>query len=82
MYVVRWKRTALERVAELWLDSADRNRVTDAVAEIDRLLAIKPSAVGESRSEEVRILFEPPLGVFYEFDESTRTVWVLKVWTF
>ena len=74
MYEVRWKRSALNRATELWLDAPDRTEVTAAVAEIDRLLARNPQEAGESRSDLVRVLFVPPLGVFFDIDEPTRAV--------
>jgi len=82
MYVVRWKRTALDRLTELWLDSNDRTLVTESVSDIDRTLARDPHHSGESRSENTRVLFVPPLGVFFEADELTATVHVLRVWSF
>ena len=82
MYIVRWKRSALSRLTQLWLDALDRTAVTAAVAEIDRLLAGNPHQAGESRSGELRVLFVPPLGVFFEVEEPARTVHVLRVWTF
>jgi len=82
MYIVRWKRSALNRMTELWLDAADRSAITDAVAEIDRLLANNPLHAGESRSEQDRVLFVPPLGVFFEVGGTSHVVQVLRVWTF
>jgi hypothetical protein len=80
-YIVHWKRTALDHLAELWLDAPDRAQITAAVAEIDRLLAARPHDAGESRSDEVRIIFSPPIGVFFEIDERSRAVNVLRVWS-
>ena len=82
MYDVRWKRSALNRATELWLDAPDRSEVTAAVAEIDRLLASNPREAGESRSDSVRVLFVPPLGVFFEIDDLKHTVQVLRAWSF
>jgi hypothetical protein len=82
MYEVRWKRSALDRVAELWLDAVDRQAITDAVDAIDQALISDPINMGESRTGSVRVLFEPPLGVFFEIDEQAKKVQVLKVWTF
>jgi len=82
MYTVRWKRTALDRLTELWLEAADRSAVTAAVDEIDRIFAAEPHDAGESRSDNVRILFVAPLGVFFEIPVASRVVSVLKVWTF
>lgn len=57
MNTVRWKQSALDRLAELWLKAVDREAVNAAVLEIDRLLSSDPHAAGESRSENVRVLF-------------------------
>jgi hypothetical protein len=62
MYVVRWKRTALNRLTELWLESSDRDAMTEAVSEIDRKLASNPNEAGESRSESIRILYRSAAG--------------------
>jgi plasmid stabilization system protein ParE len=82
MYTVRWKRTALDRLTEIWLDAEDRAPINSAVEELDRLLASRPIDVSESRSGEVRVVFCPPLGAFFHVDESTNSVHVLRVWTF
>jgi plasmid stabilization system protein ParE len=82
MHTVRWKRTALDRLTEIWLDASDRAAVNAAVEEIDQLLASKPHEAGESRSEDVRVLFCTPLGAFFEIDDTSNVVHVLRVWTF
>jgi hypothetical protein len=82
MFTVRWKRTALDALADLWLEADDRESVTAAVTEIDRTIARDPHSAGESRSEQIRVLFVPPLGVFFEIDEPHQTVHVLRTWTF
>jgi hypothetical protein len=69
-------------LTELWLAASDRASITAAVDEIDRLLAIDPHGAGESRSEFTRVLFVPPVGVFFEVDDASKVVEVLKVWTF
>jgi plasmid stabilization system protein ParE len=82
MFEVRWKRSTLDRLTELWIGAEDRAAVNDAVDQIDHLLAHNPLDTGESRSGAIRILFEPPLGVFFEIDDRGRVVHVLRVWTF
>jgi hypothetical protein len=82
MYEVRWKRSALDRLTEIWLETSDRAAVNAAVDEIDRTLAANPHDAGESRSEDIRVLFVPPLGVFFELHDDTKKVYVLKVWSF
>jgi hypothetical protein len=84
MYQVEWARTATAALTELWLDSEsdDRDRINDAVARIDKLLAASPEEQGESRAENRRILLAPPLGVIYKTYELDRRVRVLRVWHF
>jgi hypothetical protein len=82
MYTVRWKRTALDLLTELWLESENRSDINEAVEEVDRLLARRPYECSESRSESVRVLFCKPLGVFFAIDESSSSVDVLRVWMF
>ena len=82
MYTVRWKRTALDKLTELWLDATDRVAINNAVEEIDRLLASNPHEAGESRSGDIRVLFCQPLGAFFEIDDARNVVHVLRVWTF
>ncbi len=82
MFDVKWKRTALDRLTEIWLASSDRSEITAAVAEIDGILASDPESAGESRDDSVRILFVAPLGVFFEVQVSKNSVYVLRTWTF
>jgi hypothetical protein len=60
MYTVRWKRTALDHLTELWLQSENRAEINDAVEQIDRLLSRQPVDCSESRSEAIRVLFCKP----------------------
>jgi len=82
MYSVRWKRTALDLLTELWLESANRSKINEAVEEIDRLLARQPYDCSESRSESIRVLFCKPLGVFFTIDDESESVDILRIWTF
>jgi hypothetical protein len=82
MYTVRRNRTALDRLTELWIEASDRAEINTAVEEIDRLLAANPHEAGESRSESIRVVFCQPLGAFFEIDDGSNVVQVLRVWTF
>jgi hypothetical protein len=53
--------------------------ITTAVARIDQALQKNPEAVGESRTEEERILIEAPFTVTFEIRELDYQVWVLTV---
>ena len=51
-----------------------------AAARVDRELASHPATVGESRAEHERVMFEPPLTVYFEVHEDERVVVVTSVW--
>ena len=80
-YTVVWMPTAEDRLAQAWIDAADRPAVTAAANEMDALLRRDPAAVGESRGEKTRLLIVPPLIALFEVEEEDRLVRVLKVWT-
>jgi hypothetical protein len=52
------------------------------VRSIDRQLEVDPDQQGESRSNDLRVLFQPPLDIVYHIHESQQLVRVLLVWTF
>jgi hypothetical protein len=81
-YTVLWMPIAEQRLAAIWTDVTDRNDVTRAVHEIDRILRFRPEAAGESRLEDVRILLEKPLGILFTVSPPDRSVSVLTVWRF
>jgi plasmid stabilization system protein ParE len=78
-FVVNWSRRAEDELADLWVNAQDRNAVTAAANEIERLLARDPLGVGESRVRGQRILFAPPLGALYHVDSRRRVVKVITV---
>lgn len=79
-YSVRWSRQALEFLADIWLANPDaRDEITQAADGVDRLLRTAPDEQGESRDNDRRILFIPPLVVIYRVDESNRTVRILQI---
>jgi hypothetical protein len=80
IFTVSWGPGAVTDLAAIWLDAPDCPEVTSASREIDRLLRRDPAAIGESRDENVRIMFVAPLGVDFEVVEDDRIVYVLSVW--
>jgi hypothetical protein len=81
-YTVVWKPEAERRLAQLWLDAADRNAVTQAAHQIDQRLRIGPEDAGESRPGGRRLLLVSPLGVLFRVIPQDRLVRVLTVWQF
>jgi mRNA-degrading endonuclease RelE of RelBE toxin-antitoxin system len=81
-FSVAWLPDAAEEYLELWLDAETREAVSSAGTKIDAALSIRPTDVGESRSGNIRILFELPLAVIYRVDFVERKVLVARIWYF
>ena len=81
-YTVIWLPDTIDELAILWLNPSLRKAVTNAADKIDILLSGHPAEVGESRSNDRRILFESPLGVTYRIKHADMKVYVLRVWCF
>ena len=82
MFSVRWARSALNELAEIWVGSSSdiRSEITAAAAKIDRLLDASPLDIGESRSTGIRVLFADGLAVEYHVLLDDRRVTVVRVW--
>jgi hypothetical protein len=79
-YTVRWSRRAVDAVAQLWLDLPDlRSEITQATDTLDHLLQFNPAEQGESRNDDRRILFVPPLVAIFRVSAAAETVSVLDV---
>lgn len=81
MYRVIWLQTALNQLAEIWIqaNADDRREINDAVRRIDGLLASNPSGIGESRDEGLRICFVAGLSVGFSYDQTAKTAAVLTI---
>lgn len=79
-HTVVWLPHAANELARLYNSAADKQAITDAANQLDRVLARSPEIVGESRGIKLRVTFEKPLGILYEFSEADRKVQVIHVW--
>jgi hypothetical protein len=79
-FKVTWIPSAENRLAELWLGSRIASQITRAADKLDALLTENPFAVGESRSDYIRIAFESPLTITFLVDEAAGEVVILHVW--
>ena len=79
-YQIFWTVAALDDLARIWMRVTDRNAVTDAAAEIDRMLSTDAHLVGESRSGNERVAFASPLGFRFEAVPDDRRAYVGAVW--
>lgn len=65
-YTVVWLPVAEGELADLWAESSVRQRLTDAVEELERRLGDHPLQLGESRDRQRRIAFIDPIGVTFK----------------
>jgi hypothetical protein len=79
-FTVEWTDPTQQDLAALWVAGPDRNAITAAANAIDAALARDPLAQGESRRGSTRVMFHAPLGVYYNVNQTTRTVTVWAVW--
>ena len=78
-YTVTWDPSAEAELMAIWLGAPDRQAVTDAANEIDRLLANDPQLKGQPFYGD-RILVASPLAVTFSVSPDDRRVRVLQVW--
>ena len=82
IFTVTWLPDAEDELTALWLDSAERGDVTDVSNYIDQLLRQDPDQLGESRGDDLRVLFVTPLGVYVRVKPEDMLVEVIHVWKF
>jgi hypothetical protein len=78
-WTVVYRSSAQDHLANIWLNAPDRQAVTDAADEIDRLLASDPLNAGESRGGNTRIIVERPLTALYDVFPDDALVEVFAV---
>lgn len=78
-FTVTWKPSAVDALANAWLRSSRRGKVSIAADEIDGLLRERPLQVGEPGPLNSRILVCLPLAVVYEVQADDRLVNVLII---
>jgi hypothetical protein len=78
-WTVIYRPVAENELASIWLSSPDPEAVANAADEIDRLLAIDPLGMGESRGETTRIIIQRPLTILYDVFPNDALVEVFAV---
>lgn len=73
-YTVVWRPFAERTLTNLWIDSKDRQAITNAADTMDTLLRNDPLSVGESRDDGVRLLYVAPLAVYYDVFPQDQSV--------
>ena len=84
MFRVRWQKSALDELTDLWMRSsaALRQTITAAQHNLDAKLGTDPLKDSESRDKGRRVRFVPPLGVQFRIEKDGLTVSVLRAWLF
>ncbi len=78
-FTVTWHPSAIGELAQIWLDAADRDSVTQATNAIDHVLALDPHDKGEEFYGD-RLFVATPLAVTFAVYDDDRIVQVLQVW--
>lgn len=79
IYTVAWQPSAEQALAALWLSAEDKGAVEQAANYADQVLRRDPLSQGESRPGGKRIMFVPPLVVYFEVSPADRLVTVRTV---
>jgi hypothetical protein len=75
MFLVVWSETAFAKMANLIRFNPERkDEFAAALWEISEQLSHNAGHAGESREEEMRVMFAGELSVFFKVDESDQTV--------
>lgn len=78
-FTLVWKRRALNQLAEIWLKSDQRENISTAASELERLLRHDPETQGESRQGNDRVIVVGPLVVLFEVQGDDRMIRILSV---
>ena len=78
-FTVVWHQGALDELATLWIEAADRRAVASAAGEIDRYLVSDAEGKGTPIVDVIRQLTVPPLRILFAVSEPDRMVRVLLV---
>ena len=80
-YTVVWKADALDDLADIWLNSTERDRIVSVAESIDLELTVDPRWKSEELSEGLLALVLPPLRILFAINEDDRQVQVYRIKT-
>lgn len=78
-FKVEWLEEVEDQLADLWVTAVDKSAGSEASRRADQLLALDPANQGEQRDGEDRLVFIPPLALFFRADTQAFKVWVISV---
>lgn len=77
IFSVMWRQQAIEELDRVWMATADRQRLSDAVSRIDAALRLNPEIKGVDFYGD-RLLVVAPLAVVFMIREEDRIVEALQ----
>lgn len=78
-YRIRWRKSATHDLADIWLQSPDRNAVTVAAKEIESRLQEAPLSWGNELSEGLRAFTWSTSRVLFYIDDRKNVVRIVSV---
>jgi mRNA-degrading endonuclease RelE of RelBE toxin-antitoxin system len=78
-YELVWTDSAQNELAAIWLAARDRHRIQEILDGLDRPFVERPHDLGESRNDDLRVLFEGPLRFLFRVDDEAMTVTVVSL---
>ena len=78
-YTVIWQADALDDLADIWLESSNRDRIVSVAESIDLELAVDPFWKSREMSEGLMELVLPPLRILFVINEEDRQVKVYRI---
>jgi hypothetical protein len=78
-YNVDWDISARRTLAAIWIKAGNRQAVTAAQDQIDRLLAANPLGNSKPVSEGLYAINVHPLRAVFEVDDSTESIMVVSI---
>ena len=67
------------QLAEIWLEAANPQEVTEASDRIEVMLRNDPDQLGEQRKDNRRVIVLPPLTVTFEVDSDDRKATIVSI---
>jgi hypothetical protein len=79
-WTVVYQPSANSDLAEIWIESDNRQAVSDAADAVEIELTRRLMEVGESRESNMRLIIQSPLLMFYDVipDDLRVTVWHVR----
>ena len=78
-FTVVWTKEAIEQLAGIWLDAADREKIVSIAESVDLELAVDPFWKSSELREGLRALNLPPLRILFSVSLEDRLVEVARI---